>query len=141
MTAYAVAYSIFLSNTNHDNITSLQGMSKSAFNKQTVACVFYELEGAAPKLGELGTFLKYCIAFKQPQDFECAVTFHRHLNSLHGALTRLVTHYIHQDDAQDPTPGPSQWTPSMSHPQPSTPPPYLPTHAPNPTQHGRKRTI
>ena len=36
------------------NFTSLQGTSKAAFDEQMVACIFYELEGSALKLGELG---------------------------------------------------------------------------------------
>jgi len=103
---------------NSSDFTSLQGTSKFAFDEQTVACIFYELEGAALKLGGLGTYLKYCTSLKQLQDFEHAVAFCWHLDSLHEKLTHLITHYICQDDTQDAARGPSQIesTPSASHP-------------------------
>ena len=60
---------------NAFDFTSLQGTSKAAFNEQTVTCVFYKLESAAPKLGELGTYLKHCTSLNQPQDVDRAVAF------------------------------------------------------------------
>ena len=122
------------------DFTSLQGTSKAAFDEQMFAHVFYELEGAAPKLGKLGAYLKHCASLKQPQDFEHAIAFHWDLDSLHGELNRLIIDFIGKGNtpSQDPAPGPSQHT---RHPPPSTPPPTLPTQIPAPQRRGRKRTV
>lgn len=38
---------------NKFDFTSIYGVSRAALDEQTIARVFYELEGAAPKLSEL----------------------------------------------------------------------------------------
>ena len=123
-----------------DFTSLLERTSKAAFNEQTVARVFYELEGAAPKLGELGAYLKHCMSLPQPQDFERALAAQQNLASLHGELNRLITDYIEQHDTQNPAPGPSQPAPPTSNPPPS-PAPTLPTQLPGSQRRGRKRTV
>jgi len=81
------------SESNEFDFTSLHGISKAAFDEQTIARVFYELEGAAPKLGELGIYLKQCTSLKQQQDRDRASAFHETLNGLQAELRRLVNNY------------------------------------------------
>jgi hypothetical protein len=78
---------------NEFDFTSLHGVSKAAFDEQTIARVFYELEGAAPKLGELGIYLKQCTSLKQPQDRDRASAFHetRHYPAFRLAASRTQT--------------------------------------------------
>jgi len=52
------------SESNEFDLQVLHGISKAAFDEQTIARVFYELEGAAPKLGETGIYLKQCTSLK-----------------------------------------------------------------------------
>jgi hypothetical protein len=126
---------------NAFDFTALRGTSKAAFDEQTITRVFYELEGAAPKLGEIGAYLKHCSSLKQPQDFERAFAFQRDLGLLYGELNRLVTNYINTQNPV-PGPGPSQHSAlTVSHPPPSTPPATLPAQAPGHQERSCKRTV
>ena len=116
---------------NEFDITSLRGVSKAAFDEQTIAHVFYELEGAAPKLGELGIYLKQCTSLKQPQDIQRATIFYETLSTLQAELSRLV------NPSHNSAPGLSQ-PPSAR----TTPPPRITMTQPSLTHnHGHKRTV
>ena len=79
--------------SNEFDFVALQGTSKAAFDEQAVARVFYEMEGAAPKLGELAAYLKQFNSLRQHDDIVRAVTFRNSLNSLQHELGRLIGNY------------------------------------------------
>lgn len=136
------------------DFTSLQGKSKAAFDEQTIARVFFELEGAAPKLLELTDYLRHCNSLEQRDDRDRARSFQRTISSLQHELARLVnTHPIPntsssscstlplpstQSDSMYPSPPPIPFLPSI----PVTPPRPSPSQ-PKLTQqkHGNKRKL
>jgi len=120
--------------SNEFDFTSIRGVSKSTLDEQTIARVFYELEGAAPKLGELSIYLKQCTSLRQPQDRDRASAFHETLNCLQGELSRLINGYGMTGSIAGP-----------SHPSPSSPlvtSPLPPVTQPSASQtRGHKRTV
>ena len=101
--------------SNEFDITNLWGVSKAEFNEQTIAHVFYELEGAASKLGELGIYFKQCTSLKQPQDIQHTTIFHETLTALQAELSCLV------NPSSKSASGLNQPPPST----PTTPPPCI----------------
>jgi AraC-like DNA-binding protein len=74
------------------DLPSLQGSAKAGIEEQALSRVFYELEGAAPKLGELGVYLQQA-RLKDERDVQRATFFQQKLNLLQEQLTRLVLEY------------------------------------------------
>ena len=56
------------------DLPSLQGSAKMDIEEQALSQVFYELEGAAPKLGELGIYLQQA-CLKDEHDVQHATFF------------------------------------------------------------------
>ncbi|KIM91577.1 hypothetical protein PILCRDRAFT_730 [Piloderma croceum F 1598] len=120
---------------NKFDFTSLHGVSKAAFDEQTIARVFCELEGATPKLGELGIYLKQCTSLKQPQDRDCASAFHNTLSSLQRELSCLLNGY----EMSGSVVGPSHPPPPSSLAK-TSPPPAV-TQPSGSQHHGHKWTV
>ncbi|KAF8527266.1 hypothetical protein JB92DRAFT_2826336 [Gautieria morchelliformis] len=74
------------------DIISIQATSKGAFDEQTIARVFYELEGVTPKVGELTTYLRQCRSLPDQGSSTRAVVFTHALGSLQNELLRLAGH-------------------------------------------------
>lgn len=79
--------------SNEFDFTSLQGTAKATFDEQAVARVFYEMEGAAPKLGELAAYLRQCNSLRQHDDVARAMVFRTSLDSLRHELGQLINNY------------------------------------------------
>jgi hypothetical protein len=74
------------------DFSALEGTAKVGIDEQTIARTFYELEQAAPKLAQLGIYLKATQIRKQ-QDAQRAVKLRSELDQLSGALTRLIENF------------------------------------------------
>jgi hypothetical protein len=83
-------------------LSSLRGSAKAGIEEQALSRVFYELETAAPKLSELGTYLQQA-RLKEQKDAERAADFQQKLSMLHDRLSRLILDFHTNTDSHSPT--------------------------------------
>ncbi|KAF8487640.1 hypothetical protein JB92DRAFT_3021616 [Gautieria morchelliformis] len=74
---------------DRSDMISIQATSKGAFDEQTIARVFYELEGVTPKVGELTTYLRQCRTLPDQGSRTRAVVFAHAVGSLQNELFKL----------------------------------------------------